>query len=271
MVYAKDANPLAVVNNASSSYALTALQNYGMQWKNLAQELTSTPDVMQGKDMPSGTAWRLGGLVQQEAHSNFEIMTENKGLHVEEMFRKFITPYLLKRMDTSEEISATLDAYGIDKIDEMYISTEAVRRFNRKAVEAVLNDGELPSLEQERMGVQQELSSQGTRFIKPSDIANKTWKQVIKDFEGDVEYEITNENTDKQATLDTLNSVLQTIATPGGQAALQTPDGRFVFDKILEETGRISPVELKNKPAMPLGGPQGSVAETVNMMQQNGQ
>lgn len=255
MVYAKDANPLTVVNNSNSSYAVTALQNFGMQWKNLAQELTSTPDVLQGKDMPSGTAWRLGGLVQQEAHSNFEVMTENKALHLEEMFRRYITPYLLKKMDTTDEIVATLDAYGIDKIDERYIANEAVDRFNRKAVEAVLNDDELPSLEQERLGVEQEMAGEDSRFIRPSKIPTKTWKEVMKDFEGEITYEITNENTDKQATMDTLSTVFQTLATPGGQAAIQTPDGKFVFNKILEETGRISPVELKNKPAMPMAQP----------------
>jgi hypothetical protein len=249
MIYGKDSNPLTVVNNANASYSITALQNYGQQWKNLAQEITSTPDIMGGQNMPSGTAYRQAAIIQQEAHSNFEIMTENKGLHIEKMFELYITPYLLKKMDTTEEISATLGDYGIDKIDKMYIATEAVKRFNRKAVEAVLNKTELPDLAQEQQGVQQELAQAGQRFIKPSDISTKTWKEVIGKFAGSVIYEITGENTEKQAVMDTLSTVLQTISA--NPQILNDPNGKLLFSKILNETNAVSPLEIQEVQSQP--------------------
>jgi len=257
MIYGKDSNPLTVVNNANASYSITALQNYGQQWKNLAQEITSTPDILGGQNMPSGTAYRQAAIIQQEAHSNFEIMTENKGLHIEKMFELYITDYLLKKMDTTEEISATLGDYGIDKIDKMFIATEAVKRFNRKAVEAVLNKTELPDLAQEQQGVQQELSQVGQRFIKPSDISTKTWKDVIGKFEGDVIYEITGENTEKQAVMDTLSTVLQTISA--NPQILNDPNGKLLFSKILNETNAVSPLEIQevqSQPVAPMVGGQ---------------
>lgn len=263
----KDNMPITQVQNSTND--ITALQNFGAQWRLLAQELTSTPDIMQGTNMPSGTAYRQAAIIQQEAHSNYEIMIENKGLAIEQMFREYITPYLLKKMDTTEEVSATLDAYGIDKIDQMYVATKAIERFNSKAVEAVLNDTELPDLGQEQMKVKQELNQMGNqRFIKPSDISNKTWKEVIGDFEGEIEYEITNENIDKQTLYDTLTSVLQTIAT--NPMVLQDPNGKLIFNKILEETGKISPVELQNTmsiPTAPVMGGQGSAVEQMQITQ----
>jgi hypothetical protein len=228
-------------------------------WKNLAQEQTATPDVMRGESFPSGTAWRQAAIVQQESYSNFSIMVENKGLALEEMCRRWITPFILSKMDTTEEISATLDQYGIQEIDRAYISTKAAKEYNNKAVEAVLNDTELPDLGQEQQNVAQELQGK-FRYLKPSDIKTKTWKDVLKDFEGDVQYEITTENSDKQAALDTLSSVFTTLAS--NPMILQDTNARMVFNKILEKTGQISPLEIKeNMPALPqMAGVQGSGA-----------
>lgn len=244
----KDPNGIRQIQN--NSHDITSLQNFGQQWQILAQDLTGTPDIMEGNNMPSGTAFRQAAIIQQEAHSNFERMTENKGLFLEQMFRDYITPHILKKMDTTEEISATLDAYGIDKIDQMYISNEAVKRFNNKAVEAVLNETELPDMNQEMQGVKNEMSQQGSqRFLKPSDISTKTWKDIIGDFEGNIIYEITGENRDKQAVMTTLSSVFQTLGQ--NPMILQDPNVRMVFNKILEETNAVSPIELSEVKAQP--------------------
>jgi hypothetical protein len=244
----KDPNGLRQVQN--NSHDITSLQNFGQQWQDLAQQLAGTPDIMGGENMPSGTAFRQAAIIQQEAHGNFEKMTENKGLFVEQMFREYITPHILKKMDTTEEISATLDAYGIDKIDELYINNEAVRRFNSKAVEAVINETELPDLNQEMQGVKSELNKLGSqRFLKPSDISTKTWKEVLGEFEGDIVYEITGENRDKQAVMTTLSTVFQTIAV--NPMILQDPNVRLIFNKILDETNAISPIEMAEVKAQP--------------------
>lgn len=244
--------PLTTVPN--NSHDITSLIAFKQQWQDLAQELASTPDILSGTNMPSGTAFRQAAIVQQEAHSNFDLMIESKGLFIEIMFREFITDYLLKKMDTTEEISATLSDYGIDKIDEKYVANEAVKRFNYNAVEAVINKTQLPDLGQEQQQVRQEFSTMGgQRFIKPSGIPNKTWKDIIGKFEGSVIYEITDENIDKKAVVDTLMNMLQTLANPNYQAFLQTEQGKYLLDKTIEEVGKFSPLELpKNTtPTMP--------------------
>lgn len=247
LVY-KENQPLTQL--ANNSHDIVSLQNYGEQWSVLSQELAGVPDIMLGNNMPSGTAYRQAAVIQQQASSNFKMMTENKGLHAETMFVEYITPFILKKMDTAEEISATLDAYGIDKIDERYISNKAAEKFNKKAIDAVLNDQPMPDLQQERQGIQIELNAQGgQRYIKPSDISTETWKDIIGEFEGSVVYEITGENTDKQAVMDTLSSVFQTIAT--NPLILQDPNVRLVFNKILEETNAISPIELAEVKGQP--------------------
>lgn len=278
MVYDEQKSPLSPINNGQHS--IEALMNFGREWMDNASQKASTPDILQGENLPSGTAYRQAAIVQSEAHSNFHLMLQNKGLHLENLGREFIIPYLLKKMDTTEEMSATLSDYGVDKIDQMYIANEAVKRFNQKAVDAVINRRPLPNLQQEQQQVMNNLAQLGEqRFIKPSDIPSKTWKDIIGKFEGDVEYAITDENKDTEATLATLSTVFQTLATPGGQMAIQSPTGKMVFSKILEETGKLSPVEIKETMNQAPQPPQGATpalsvgqvggASEVNQIQNN--
>lgn len=235
---------------ANNSHDIAPLMNSKVEWKNQAMEATSTPDSMRGNTMPSGTAARQVEALQEESHSLFELMTENKGLHIEDMWRRFVIPHILKQLDTDEEIAATLDDAGIRQIDSMYIPNEAKRRHARKAVEAVLND-EIPTPYDAALGeteVREELKPLGSqRFFKPSEVDGKTWKEVFKDFEWECEVEVTNETHDKQATLTTLTTVLQQLASMG-----DIENARMVLSKLLEETGVFSPLELSVAQSAPM-------------------
>lgn len=241
--------PITQANNAS--HDITSLQNFGTQWKTLAQEITSTPEALMGSTQPSGTAWRQVEALQQEAHSLFEIMTENKGLAIEEMMRTHVIPHFKKTLNTSEEISAVLESHDIARLDSMWLNKKATEEVNKKYLKKILELDTTISPEQLQADIQaekqklgQELASAGNqRFIKPSEIDDKTWKEIFKDLEWEVEVEVTGESSDKQSTLTTLTTVLKTIgANPG---VLQNPQMKFLFNKILESTGTISPIELE--------------------------
>ena len=254
--------PITAINN--QSHDIASLQSFGQQWQVLAKEITSTPDAISGNTMPSGTAYRQVAILNQESHSLFEMMTENKGLAIEEMMRTYVLPYLKKQMDTTEEISATLDAHGIRQLDMMYINNEAVRRHNAKVTFEALNNLPVEGLdvEAEKAKISNEMASQGgQRFIKPSEIPTKTWKEIFKDLVWDVEVEVTNEQSDKEAVLTTLTTVLQSIGA--NPAVLQDPNMRMLFNKILETTGAISTVELSQAP-QPQPQPQVEPAGQVN-------
>lgn len=258
LVHSAESQGLTQINNGS--HDITSLQNFGSQWQMLAKEITSTPDAISGNTMPSGTAYRQVAILNQESHSLFEIMTENKGLAIEEMMRKFVIPFLKKKMDTTDEISATLDAHGIAQLDSMYVGSEAVRRHNAKVAYEALNGLPVTGLDigAEKQKVQEELSSFGNqRFIKPSKIPTVTWKEVLKDLEWEVEVEVTNEQSDKEAVLTTLTTVMQTIA--GNPSVLQDPNMKMIFNKILEATGQVSAIELSQQPSQPQPGMQPNV------------
>lgn len=243
-----DNKPLTSV--ANTSHDITALQSFGGQWQALAKEIVSTPDAITGGTMPSGTAYRQVALLNQEAHSLFEVMTENKGLAIEEMMRRFVIPFIKKKMDTSEEIAVTLDAHNIKQLDSMYINNEAIRRHNAKIVFEALNNQPTIGLDinAEKDKIQSQLAQNGNqRFIKPSDISTKTWKEMFKDLEWEVEVEVTNEQSNKEAVLATLTTIMQTIGA--NPSVLNDPNMKFIFNKILETTGAISSIELAQNPA----------------------
>lgn len=262
-------NPLTTVNMTQPS--ITALQEFGKQWEVLAQEITSTPDSLRGDTAPSGTAWRQVQALQQESHSLFELMVENKGLDIEKMMRTYVFDHLQKQMDTADEISTTLGAYGINQIDSKYIPNEAIRRFNQATKDHLLHpaytDQATPpapqfNQQQANQQVQQEVNQQGSqRFFKPSDIPDKTWKEVFNKFKWEAEVDVTGEGTPDKDDMATLSTVLQTIAT--NPRVLSDPNAKLIFNKILSISGGISPLELVDgQPFVPM--PTKTLRETID-------
>lgn len=250
--------PLTQANN--SSHDIASLQNFGQQWKSLGNEINGISEAMMGANPPSGSAWRQTQAMLQESHSLFELMTENKGLHVVDMLTTYIVPFIKKQMDTSEEISATLEAYQIKHIDSRYVPAEAVKIHNQMIKNEVLNgriaqQPDINALKQSLQDAQNAFGNQ--RFISPDEISTKTWKTVLKDIEWEFEYEITNEQTDKQAVMDTLNTTLKVMMDPTFDT---NPRAKMVVDKILNETGVVSPLELSMENKSPAAPPVGQPA-----------
>lgn len=237
---------LTQLNN--NSHDITSLQNFASQWKSLGNEITGVSESMLGNNPPSGTAWRQTEALLQESHSLFELMTENKGLALEDMLRTFVIPYLKKQLNTKEEIVATLDDNGINQIEALYVKNKAIKISNDIIKEQILNGqiAEQPDLLGIENKLQEDLSQDIYRFIKPSELDDKTWKDIFKDLEWEVEIEITGENKDKQAVMTTLNTAFATLARMGGRE--MTPHEKFVFNKLLIEAGHLSPIELSQLP-----------------------
>lgn len=232
--------PLTPINN--SSHDVSALQSFGGQWQQLSKEINGISDAMLG-EQKSGTAWRQTEALLRENHSLFEIMTENKGLDLEEMIRRFVFPFLKKKMNNSKEISATLDMHGIKQIEKRYIKNTAIRLSNNLIKEQILSGqiAEQPNLEELEGQVSEGLAEQGQyRFFKPSDLDDKTWKDVLKDIEWEIDIETTGENRDREAMFATLNTALQISANPN---FITSPTSQMIVGKLLMESGRISPME----------------------------
>lgn len=235
-------------------------------WRGLGNQINGISEAMMGENQPSGSAWRQTEAILQESHSLFEVMTENKGLALEDMLREFILPFLKKKMDTTEEIAATLDSYGISKIDSMYIPNEAIRRGNKQMIDIALNGDIAPQADYAALQgqVQGEIQQQGNqRFFKPSDIPTKTWEDLFKNLEWELEVDITGEQENTREVLETLNTALKYIASATPEQ-MANPNFKLVFNKILEETAVISPIEIASIPQPPPQKPVNKVSESMS-------
>ncbi len=266
-------SPVEQINTARPD--LTTVMEYMKLWQQQAQDVTSTPDALRGNTLPAGTAYATANALEQQGQSLFDVMTENKGLALEDMLREYIIPYIKKQLKNTNEIVAILDDAGVQEIDSMYIPHEAVRRHNQKVknqlfdnVDAFLKGNPTQPIQPfNRAEAEGNLRSQlgqfgNKRFLKPDEIGQKTWNDILSDFEWDnIRVQVTNENTDTRAVLQTLSSILQTIAS--NPTVLQDPNARLIFNQILAETGRISPIQMTaaqsqfTPPSQPqLGQPQ---------------
>lgn len=240
----------------SSNIDTSKWQNFSTMWQNLGQEITATPDSLRGNAPPANQPYSTTALLAGSANSLFELMTENKGLHIEDMMREWVIPYIKTQLKHKDQVVAILDDAGIQEIDSMYVPNEAIKRYNARTTDAVLNaastaaqGGATSPIQpfnqpQEQQQVQQENATNGNkRFFVPDDASDATWEEVFSDFEWDsIRVEVTNEQYDKQAMLQVLNQVMQTIAS--NPLILQNANAMQLFSAIIRETGAISPIQL---------------------------
>lgn len=265
--------PLEAVPN--QGHDITNLQGFMQQWNDVAQEITATPDAMRGTTLPSATAYRQAAMLTQNATALFTVLTETKGLYLEDIMRTYVLPYIKAKLNHKDEVVHVLEDHEVTKLDAMYIPREAIRQYNQKMADAVMDNADkiinrpkgmtdLSKLQlspiqpfnpqQGQADVQGQMASLGNqRFFSPDDV---TWAKALKDLEWDLDIAVTNEQHDKQMIMSTLSTVLQTLATNPG--ILQDKNAQLVFNQILNQTGVISPIQL-------------STAATAQPQQQNPQ
>jgi len=225
-------------------------QNYAVQWKNLGNEIVNISEAMLGGAPKSGTAWRQTEAILNENYSLFELMTENKGMYLEDIFREFVIPFLKKQLNTSEEVSAVLEAHDIDRIDSLYIKNFSIKEVKSRIKRKIIDGQPVTPEEQDLMiaETQEEMRSAlrnlgDQRFFKPSEIDDKTWASQFEDLEWELDIDITGEQHNIQEMLTTLNTALQMIMTPGFD---QNKKAQAIVGEILNLSSVMSPIKFNS-------------------------
>ncbi len=233
------------------------------QWETQGNQNAGISEAMAGEQPPSGTAWRQVQALLQESHSLFNLMRQNKGLAIERILNKFAAHYIQKKMDTTEEIMAELESYDIKQIDKAFVPKEAIRVANEQIKKDILagritQSPDLGAIESQIQGKLNELGN--NRFIRPSDISTKRWKDIFKDFKFMFECDPTSESEDTQSVMATFDTALKFIASLGGRP--MTPTEELLFGKLMSQAGFISPIELSqvSQPQLPTGTPASQAA-----------
>lgn len=240
--------PITQINN--SSHDITQVQNFQTQWKALSNEINGISEAMLGQNPPAGSAWRQTQALLNESHSLFEVMTENKGLALEQMLRVHILPFIKKKLRNTKELVATLEAHDIKKIDGKYIKNESIKATN-KAIKDIVLSGEVVTPEQQAMMteanaqvMQEGLNEmEAIRAFKPSEVSSETWNDVFEDLEWDVKINITGEAQNDADMVSTLTTMLQVVAA-NPQALKDNPVFAMLVNRILSTTGQVNPLEI---------------------------
>lgn len=267
--------PLTKVPN--DEYDLSNIKAFQDQWQMMGQSISSTPDSLTGKTLPANTPYSLAAYQGAQANSLFEIMTENKGMHVEDMIRLFVVDNIKRTLKNKDQIVAIFNDAGVQEIDALYVPSQAIKRYNDRTIDqmfAAIDDPNAPvptpfDQETEQNAVRQDMSAMGnTRIFKPDQLDEKQWNEIFSDFNWDnVRIEVTNENVEKQAVLQTLASLYTATAATDPVAA------NIILAKVLNETGVMSPLQVSSLASRPVpspapastGAPLQDLAKTTNV------
>lgn len=244
--HAKD-QPVSQLNNVPAS--LPAFDKLIDEWDKQAERVSSTFNAITGETMPSGTPFRQVAILNQEAGSMFEYRREEAGLFVNELYRDWVLPFLVKQLKADKELTATLEPEELELVSEAIANHEAFS-FGK---EQILGGNLVQP--QDLDGVKQ----------AARDISMKARRKTFKNFgdildgwEGQVDVVTTGEQKNKSAALETLFNIFKIVATT--PQILQDPVLARLFNQLVEAAG-VSPLLLKpsnDKLPMAPAAPQSS-------------
>lgn len=203
----------------------------------LANQLTNSFEVMTGDGLPSGTPFRLGALMNQNANKLFDFIRENLGLLLQDVFEEWVLPELEKDLN-KEHVLQLLDQEEIEWFNEKLKKNkvwDATKKY-------IMDEGRLPS--------QEEVTVATTLLEEQIDSKDATFLEIPKDFydfEKKVEVIITGERQDDGVDMATLGTILQLAGQ--NPEALENP----IVKRILDKKG-YSPSEFAQKKTQPQQG-----------------
>jgi hypothetical protein len=216
--------------------ALPEFQNLINLWKDQYDRTASTFDANTGEQAPSGTPYSQTALLNQVANTPFAYQREVWGIFLNELINKWVFPFLIKQMKDGHTLVVDFTDDELKIIDESFGLEQANREYVKKILsgEHVYMEDYLSAIEGYK-AVQQSLGRK--RYIEIPD-------NFFDDLECKVTINITGEQKNKAAMLQSLNTILTTVAQ--NPNILQDPTLYKIFGSIVEMSGvPLSPLQLK--------------------------
>lgn len=214
------------------------LQQYNAlitQWYDQLQKTTSAYAAQRGDTPPSGTPFRLQATVLQQSNNVFKTLQQEMGIFITEIIEDWVLPYLATKLNKAHILSYDFSPEELKEIDNKFTAKHA----NQRAIDAIL-EGKIVTQEEYDGWIENYdtfiKQTKSQRFI---DIP----KDFYKNLKAKVTVNITGEQRNKAATLESLNNILITYAS---NPALSTdPVASQLLTKIIELSGAgISPISI---------------------------
>jgi len=204
--------------------------------REIIQGLTNAYEVTTGENLPSGTPFSLGALLNQNANKLFDFIREDYGLFLEEVFNDWVLPELEEEM-RPESILEIIDKEEVDYLRDHFISWRVWDTIKQMTVASGLNPTRQQVTDVEQF-VRAQVEKQDALYLEiPRDFLS---------FEKRVTCIVTDES-ESPAMLQTLTTILQAITA--NPQIVEMP----AFERILDMVG------LGKIDVMPRGGPSPSL------------
>jgi hypothetical protein len=230
----EDNKPITRVDFLPSG-GLQQYNNLIQQWYSQLEKTTSAYSAQRGDTPPSGTPFRLQATVLQQSSSVFKTLQQEMGIFLTEIFEDWIMPHLATKLNKEHILSYNFSPEELKEIDNKFSAKQA----NQKAIEMILS-GKIPTQEEYDNWLEVAdtfiKQTKGQRFI---DIP----KDFYKNLKAKVTVNITGEQRNKAATLESLNNILTVYASNPNLS--QDPVASQLLTRIIELSGAgISPISI---------------------------
>lgn len=174
---------------------------------NVANDLANSREIVTGENLPSGTAFRLGALMNQNANKLFDFLREKLAISVKNLFEDWILPDLLRDLKTKDVLRLTGDSKMLD-------------RFRQMAVDAwyIQNLWALPPHGPELEKTIKEQKMQ--ELMEKPELMAKLERKVFEGLKPRVQVTITGEQTRLPAELESLSTFISLEQDPIRRSAL---------------------------------------------------
>jgi len=218
----------------ASPVNIRLFENSVMQWEAHAQQMGAANDAIMGESPKSGTPFRLQELVTTESKGLHEYRKGKLATFLDEIYRDWIIPSLVKEVNKGQEFLVDLDTSEFKYITEQI----AENKSNKQRNEEVLR-GMLPSdKETLKKEIQDEMAKAGKRRFF------QILKDELKNSAIDIKIDIAGKQKNLALMVDKMSNIFRTIAQ--NPQILANPQLLNLFNQIIEASG-FSPVEFLNQ------------------------
>lgn len=267
-----DGKPIQGVD--MSPQALAHLDRYLNAWQTQVDRATGTFAVATGETLPSGTPYRLGAILDQNAQSQFDLRREELGILLNRIYRERIIPFLIRRIKNSQEINLDFTPDQLQQIDFEIENYVADKQILKNYFDGVYDDQPLMmkfvAMQEDKLAIMEgvdKMLKKGKNRRKIKNDMGLKWREYWNECDGKLYVEVTNEARKKGVMLESINNVLLQYLQYKPQLD-QDPEARKMFNDIVQIAG-LNPIDFTNtQPTQPTVGanptPMKESTELVN-------
>ena len=230
----EDGKPITSLNLLPAG-GLQQYNNLIVQWYDQLEKTTSAYAAQRGETPLSGTPFRLQATILQQSSSVFKTLQQELGIFITEIIEDWVMPYLASRLNKEHILAYEFSPEELKDIDNKFSAKNAGQR----AVQMILGKKDFTQEDYDswlQFADEFIKKTKGQRFIEIP-------KNFYKNLKAKVTVNITGEQRNKAATLESLNNILTVYASNPNLA--NDPVASQLLAKIIELSGSgISPVQI---------------------------